>query len=507
MRQGFCTVVLLIVVETLAYYVLHFFLHCEVTVEEAKSLVKDMLQKEGKFKQKNMVVVITGLMEAGKTTLLYRLFGKEPPKKYTSTGVTEPSWRGLTQYTADMKELKLLENHEDIFELVAKVKISDEKAEEQFKPTDHGKQTAEMDHNNQTEEMDHNQQAEKMDHKKKTENVGHEKQTEEMDHGQQAEKIDHDKQTEEMDHGQQADKKEHGKETVKMDQAKQTGMDDGEHTEETTYQTTAGKDLDSVPQLVEAGAQDGNKSEGEDKDWDEMTGQKVIPQITNIGFAQGEGQSASISMTEFERSVKEAIIETPPLSFIEMVEIIRKNPKERYGELELVHMVDTGGQPECLETMPLLIHNAHLILLVINLSISLDEYTRSFFHKEDIRYDKRSLLACNRELIEQLAQTMAAQTQTKHSKIIIVATHKDKVKEGDLEEKLNTLTRDVFSPRLLYSKGKDQSVFDVNLLDPDEKALPRICKIIAKEMKAIKELNIPPSFVMFEREARFTGRK
>ena len=86
-----------------------------------------------------------------------------------------------------------------------------------------------------------------------------------------------------------------------------------------------------------------------------------------------------------------------------MVENVRRTPKERYGELELVHMVDTGGQLECLETMRFLIHNAHLILLVINLSISPDEYTTPSFHKDDKRHEKKCLLTCNRELIEQLA--------------------------------------------------------------------------------------------------------
>ena len=93
-----------------------------MTIEEAKSILKEMLQKEGTFKQKNMVVVLTGLMGTGKTTLLCRLFGKEPPAEYNSSGVVERSWRGLTQYILDMNELQLLDNHEDIFELVAKVK-------------------------------------------------------------------------------------------------------------------------------------------------------------------------------------------------------------------------------------------------------------------------------------------------------------------------------------------------------------------------------------------------
>ena len=32
-----------------------------------------------------------------------------------------------------------------------------------------------------------------------------------------------------------------------------------------------------------------------------------------------------------------------------MVKIVHQNPDTCYGELELAHMIDTGGQPETLE--------------------------------------------------------------------------------------------------------------------------------------------------------------
>ncbi|CAI8016250.1 Serine/threonine-protein kinase CTR1, partial [Geodia barretti] len=95
----------------------------DMSTEQAESVVKEMLQKEGKFKQKNLVVVLTGLMEAGKTTLLHQLFGKDL-NRYNSTGIAERSLRGLTQYlcSAD-KELRLVENPKDMFDLVARVKM------------------------------------------------------------------------------------------------------------------------------------------------------------------------------------------------------------------------------------------------------------------------------------------------------------------------------------------------------------------------------------------------
>ena len=319
-----------------------------MTIEEAKSILKKMLQQEGTFKQKNMVVVLTGLMGAGKTTLLYRLFGKEPPAEYNSSGVVERSWRGLTQYTLDMNKLQLLDNHEDIFELVAKVK------------------------------------------------------------------------------------------------------------------KTLGKN-----------------------------------EPTAMPEERDESSKEFISQVEKKENA------SPP-SFDEMVNKIRENPEECHGELEIVHMIDTGGQPECLEIMPFLIQNANLILLVVNLSVSLDKCTVPTFHKDHTGFEKRNLLTSNRELIKQLAQTvMAAQTETQSRKlkILIIATHKDSPLNEENSTKLDILAKEIFPHGLLY----EQCVLNVELQEPDEEtlkfALPKIHKVIQDEMKAMKEDNIPPSYVMFEREA------
>ncbi|CAI8024874.1 Mitogen-activated protein kinase kinase kinase 19 [Geodia barretti] len=45
------------------------------------------------------------------------------------------------------------------------------------------------------------------------------------------------------------------------------------------------------------------------------------------------------------------------------------HPTEELLLLELVHMIDTGGQPELMEVMPSLIHNANLALVLVNLQV------------------------------------------------------------------------------------------------------------------------------------------
>ena len=47
--------------------------------------------------------------------------------------------------------------------------------------------------------------------------------------------------------------------------------------------------------------------------------------------------------------------------------------------IELLHMIDTGGQPEFMEIMPSLIHNSNITLLVLNLDQPLDEHSHFAF--------------------------------------------------------------------------------------------------------------------------------
>ena len=86
-----------------------------------------------------------------------------------------------------------------------------------------------------------------------------------------------------------------------------------------------------------------------------------------------------------------------------------KAPKSSSSQeiLELVHMIDTGGQPEMLENLPSLIHHCHLIVLVLNLMFGLDEHPSIDYHEEGEAY-KRALPShfSNRQIMQKLASTL-----------------------------------------------------------------------------------------------------
>ena len=181
--------------------------------------------------------------------------------------------------------------------------------------------------------------------------------------------------------------------------------------------------------------------------------------------------------------------------------------------LELLHMIDTGGQPEFMEVMPCLIHNSDLTILVLDLTKSLDAYPTLTFHDDGTAFKKpivspRTL----RQIIQQLARTMQAKRGkkkgVKSSKFLVIGTHKDCVDKAKLSEVLSVLNEElktIFLPAMeeeLIVFGEGQIVCAVNLLHPDsddEEAFDSIRDSIVSAGIGI-EIDTPLCLFMFEQD-------
>ena len=203
-----------------------------------------------------------------------------------------------------------------------------------------------------------------------------------------------------------------------------------------------------------------------------------------------------------------------------------KAPKSSSSQeiLELVHMIDTGGQPEMLENLPSLIHHCHLIVLVLNLMLGLDEHPSIDYHEEGEAYKRASPSQfSNRQIMQKLASTLQAkrfyqqkafqkeQTQAKHSsslcfRLLVVATHRDCVPEGELEtrvEAFDQALRDVLLPandEELIIFSANQIPYVLNLKDPDKDDQTRLNLIRSEvsEGKVGEVVKTPGSFLVFE---------
>ena len=175
--------------------------------------------------------------------------------------------------------------------------------------------------------------------------------------------------------------------------------------------------------------------------------------------------------------------------------------------IELLHMIDTGGQPEFMEIMPSLIHNSNLTLLVLNLDQSLDDHPHFAFYEKGTPF-KGPLpsIRTNKQVIHQLARTLQAKRPThkgsQHSKVSVIATHRDCVeKKGKLHETLAAMNEEVES--IFKEDELMNKILPVNLKDPDpkdEKVLEELRQRISNTDIGVKA-EIPLSFFMFEHEA------
>ena len=192
-----------------------------------------------------------------------------------------------------------------------------------------------------------------------------------------------------------------------------------------------------------------------------------------------------------------------------------KAPKSSSSQeiLELVHMIDTGGQPEMLENLPSLIHHCHLIVLVLNVMFGLDEHPSIDYHEKGKAY-KRALPSqfSNRQIMQKLASTLQAkrfsQKEDHCFRLLVVATHRDCVPKGEFHARVKSF--DVALRAMLLPASEEQLIccrvnqipFVLNLKNPDredDKMLNLIRNMVSAS-EVGKMVKIPGSFLVFEQE-------
>ena len=215
-----------------------------------------------------------------------------------------------------------------------------------------------------------------------------------------------------------------------------------------------------------------------------------------------------------DESSSQQLLRRSPASFA-MIQIMKRKRGSEPSVVHLLHMIDTGGQPEFMEVIPSLLHNSNLTILVLNLVQGLDVYPEIAFYEEGKatkRPNPSSLT--NRQIIQRLARTMQAkitsQAEGKHSKIIVIGTHRDCVKKEELPVVLaviNKALNEIFSSSLqdmlIVNVSLDEIVFPVNSIDPDTVDLQSFDTIRQKISQCTAEdddINTPISFFMFEQD-------
>ena len=131
---------------------------------------------------------------------------------------------------------------------------------------------------------------------------------------------------------------------------------------------------------------------------------KDVPQPTATDVPSPSRSHATVAQPQPEKNYATQAM----INLVQTVEGSEKN-----FNVEVLHMVDTGGQPEFIEIMPSLIHNSNLTLLVLNFAQSLDEYPPIAYYEDGTAYKwPLPFILPNRQVIHQYARTLQAKRPT-----------------------------------------------------------------------------------------------
>ena len=336
--------------------------------QDAEVILKKALES-GSLKQRNVVVVVTGITWAGKTWLLSRLFRVKPPDQYTSTGVIEQAFRGLLRYIASIQNI-------DAWELLSSQKILEILA-----------------------------------------------------------KLHH----------------------------------------------SGGISKSDIASLSAKYIQ--LESEG--------TAQQ-LPIDVRMPLEIPDSSHSSETMINLLHETTKGSAQ----SFV----------------IQLLHAIDTGGQPELMEVAPSLIHNSNITIVVVNISQSLDACPQIAFHENGKMYKRAEpSTRTNRQIIEQLLRTMQAKRPIRYgdprSKFMVIGTHRDQV-EGDLSETLAKINKELmtiflsFKKELILYQSPDKVVFPVNSREPNDKDNEtfELIRSAVSDARVGEERELPYSFFLIEQD-------
>ena len=185
----------------------------------------------------------------------------------------------------------------------------------------------------------------------------------------------------------------------------------------------------------------------------------------------------------------------------QLVQLVEKSKgSKRFLELQWIHFIDSGGQPQFHGILPAFIRNSTTTIFVMKLSERLDE------HPVIEYYDRRGELCgkpysyalTNDQMLQCCIRTIHSQPSTreeKHSKTLVVGTHRDL--ENSCSESRTEKNRkliDVLTSlqdQLVYYHLGLEVIFPINAKKPD-KLDHQVCMMIRKQVE--DEKCVPPPY-------------
>ena len=178
-------------------------------------------------------------------------------------------------------------------------------------------------------------------------------------------------------------------------------------------------------------------------------------------------------------------------------------------KLQLLHFIDSGGQPQFHEVLPALSHNICLVMLFLKLNERLDAPSCTDFTDENGEWfeDQSLSLLTNEQMLVQLVHTIMSKPlsgEDTRAMVMVIGTHLDLIDEckeeslADKNERLANLFNFVSENQIIMNGNN--IIFEVNALNPSEKD-KQVFNLIRSKISQVStalERNTPLSFIMFQ---------
>ena len=163
----------------------------------------------------------------------------------------------------------------------------------------------------------------------------------------------------------------------------------------------------------------------------------------------------------------------------EFVRLISESEATSEGVMEqnFVHFIDSGGQPQFLEVLPVFLKNTSVCIFVMRLCEAIDQLPIVGYYKKGCPVGKTHPSACtNEDIFQQVVRTLhsfrSMKSTNKPPKVLVVGTHKDLEHEcpqprKEKNKKLNSMLRPDLQEHVIYSKRSlEELILALNAKNP-----------------------------------------